>query len=76
MEQGSGQAGIGLAANCPSYSQAGMTTPTATTACLKPSRSFFAAIREFTTVSASGFARYRLSYSRSGQKRGPPQFLS
>jgi hypothetical protein len=73
---GPSQSGVAVAANCPLYGHAGMATPTGAAIYLKPSLSSFAAIRMFPAAAASSLAHYQLSYSRSSQKRGPPEFLS
>jgi hypothetical protein len=73
---GTSHSGVAVAANCPLYGHAGMATPTGATVHLKPSQSSFAAIRMFPAAAASSVSHHRLSYSRSSQKRGPPEFLS
>jgi hypothetical protein len=64
------------AALCPMYPRAGAVPGQAKSAGLTASASVFGVIASHPAVQPQTEARYRISFSRAGQKRGPPSFLA
>jgi hypothetical protein len=61
---------------CPSFPGATTLTDHSKTALPKDSQAIFATLLSHPAVQAQTEARYRVSFSRSHQKRGPPTHLS
>jgi hypothetical protein len=57
---------------CPAYPKGGAVPVHSNAVLHSTSRTFFAAIQSHPAVHAQTEARYRTSFSRSRQKRGPP----
>ena len=68
----SGQAVQAVRQQCPYYPSGGAVPMHAFAAVQQNSQMFFAAILSHPAAHAQTEARYRVSFSRSGQKRGPP----
>jgi hypothetical protein len=65
------------AARCPDFPGVrAVTAPGKLAGLAKTSQAVFAASISHPAAHAQTEARYRISYSRAGQKRGPPLFLS
>jgi len=65
-----------VAARCSSYPNATAATTDANIGVPENSVAFFAAVVSHPAVQAQTEARYRISFARSSQKRGPPALLS
>ncbi|MEO8051892.1 MAG: hypothetical protein ABI833_15860 [Acidobacteriota bacterium] len=61
---------------CPLFPSAGALGASDSTVTLAASQHFFAGIVSHPAAHAQTEALYRISYSRTGQKRGPPVVLS
>ena len=69
----SGQhSGPGMLANCRLYPQKATTAASGATTSPRPALTSFAVIPARCAVVLTHFTPYRLAYSRSDQKRGPP----
>lgn len=80
MDSGSAETPSGVALRalhpkCSSYAAAS-TVPGSYVALLKNSLSIGASLLRYPSIEAQTEARYRISFSRSRQKRGPPALLS
>jgi hypothetical protein len=64
------------AAPCAQYPQAGTTPAQAKASGVATSASVIAAVVSHLAAQPQTEARYRVSYSRAAQKRGPPAFLA
>lgn len=73
----SGAAGLqAVRAKCPIYPAAATARSADFQAAPAPAWTFFAAVVSHPAEHAQTEARYRCSFSRSSQKRGPPPFFS
>jgi hypothetical protein len=61
---------------CPQFPLGGVALAASGMAAVTPSQSLFAAIVTHPAAHAQTEARYRISFSRAWQKRGPPALLS
>ena len=64
------------AARCPMYPRSGAVPAQARATGLATSASIIAAVTSHPAAGPQTEARYRMSYSRAGQKRGPPVSLA
>ncbi len=72
MERPSGAVMEEARAKCPQFPKGG-AAPAAGTLCdLSPSGFYFAPLASHPAATEQTEARYRISFSRAGQKRGPP----
>ena len=71
-----GQALSAIQEKCPSYPSARIAPQNFLTMLLTSPQAIFAAIVSHPEVHAQTEARYRVSFSRARQKRGPPALLS
>ena len=77
MENSPGEVSVhSVAAKCCSYPKATAATTDTNIGAPVNSAAIFAAIVSHPAVHAQTEARYRISFARSSQKRGPPAFLS
>ena len=79
MEDAASTAGAGFQSiqpKCPAFPIAAAATASPTVAFLKGSAAIFAAVVSHPSIQFQTEARYRVSFSRSRQKRGPPVTLS
>jgi hypothetical protein len=68
--------GVSARAKCPSYPVASAAPVFSNTILLNPSQVFFASIVNHPAVHSQTEALQRISFSRSRQKRGPPELVS
>jgi hypothetical protein len=61
---------------CPFYPKAGALPSAAKTVVTQPAQELVAALLSYPAVIAQAESRYRVSFSRSRQKRGPPSLHS
>jgi hypothetical protein len=72
----SGSAFKSVPEKCPFYPKAGALPSVSKTVVPQPSQKLIAAVVSYPAVIAQAESRYRVSFSRSRQKRGPPSVHS